>query len=107
MALLFDHSRRTLNCLFLALVVLLAQQAAQLHALAHAQSELAQTHKGKPLSHPAEQCLPFHAIDSALLSTAAAQDFDLLQVERAGWVPTQAQARSLYRLPTRAPPRAV
>ncbi len=104
---LFDNSRRALNCLFLALVVLLAQQAAQLHALAHAQGELGQTHKGNPLSHPAERCLAFHAIDSALLSTAAAQDFDLLQVERAGWVPSQAQARSLYRLPTRAPPRAV
>jgi hypothetical protein len=107
MSIVFHQSKRTLQSVLLALVVLLAQQAAQLHALAHAQGELAQTHKGKPLSHPAEQCLAFHAIDSALLSTAAAQDFDLLQVERAGWVPTQAQARALYRLPSRAPPRAV
>jgi hypothetical protein len=104
---LFKQSRRTLKCLFLALVVLLAQQAAQLHALAHAQNELAQTHKGKPLSHPAEQCLAFHAIDSALIATAAAQDSDVLQAERASWVPTQAQAHAVYRLPSRAPPRAV
>lgn len=102
-----DNSTRTLKCLFLALVMLFAQQAAQLHALAHAQNDLAQTQKGKPVSHPAEQCLAFHAIDSALVATAAAQDFDSYQVERASWVPTLAQARAVYRLLSRAPPRAV
>ena len=107
MSLFFVHGRRTLNCLFLALVVLFAQQAAQLHALAHAQDQLAQPHKGKPLSHPAEQCVAFHAIDSALVATAALQDFDFLQSERASWVPIQSQARAVYRLPSRAPPRAV
>jgi len=90
----------------LALMVLFALQAAQLHALAHAQNELAQPHKGKPVSHPAEQCLAFHAIDSALVATAALQHFDFLQSERASWVLTQAQARAVYRLPSRAPPRA-
>jgi hypothetical protein len=103
----FDQGRRTLKCVFLALVVLFAQQAAQLHALAHAQDELAQPHKGKPASHPVEQCVAFHAIDSALVATAALQDFDFLQSERASWVPTQAQARAVYRLPSRAPPRSV
>jgi hypothetical protein len=107
MSFLFTHDRRALNCLLLALLVLFAQQAAQLHALAHAQHELAQKHEGKPLSHPAEQCVAFHAIDSALVATAALQDFDFLQSERASWVPTQAQARAVYRLPSRAPPRAV
>jgi len=107
MSFLFDNSRRTLNCLFLALVVLLAQQAAQLHALAHAHNELAQTHKGQPLSHPAEQCLAFHAIDSALVATAALQDFDFLQSGHAAWAPTEARARAVYRLPSRAPPRSV
>jgi len=96
-----------LKCLFLALVVLFAQQAAQLHALAHAQDQLAQPHKGKPASHPLEQCVAFHAIDSALIATAALRDFDFLQSERTAWVPTQAQARAVYRLPSRAPPRAV
>jgi hypothetical protein len=104
---LFNQSGHALKCLFLALVVLLAQQAAQLHALAHAQSELAQTHKGKPLSHLAEQCLAFHAIDSALVGTVAPPDFDFLHSERASWVPTQARARAVYSLPSRAPPRVV
>ena len=107
MSFLVDKSRRTLKCLFLALVVLFAQQAAQLHALAHAQDELAQPHKGKPASHPLEQCVAFHAIDSALVATAALQDFDFLQSELATWVLTEAQARTVYRLPSRAPPRAV
>ena len=107
MPVLFDRSKHTLGWLLLALVVLFAQQAAQLHALAHAQDQLAQPQKGKPVSHPLEQCVAFHAIDSALIATAALHDFDFLQSERATWAPTQAQARALYRLPSRAPPRAV
>ncbi len=107
MSLLFDNSSRTLRCLFLALVVLFAQQVAQLHALAHAQDQLAQPNKGKPASHPIEQCLAFHAIDSVLVATSALQDFDFLQSIHAPWVPIEAQARSVYRLPSRAPPRAV
>jgi hypothetical protein len=101
------QSRRTLKCLFLALVVLFAQQAAQLHALAHAQDQLAQPHKGKPVSHPIEQCVAFHAIDSALVATAALQDFDFLQTERVSWHVSIAQAATGYRLPARAPPQAV
>ena len=107
MSILLDQGARTLKYLLLAFVVLFAQQAAQLHALAHAQNELAQLHKGKPVSHPSEQCVAFHAIDSALIATVALQDFDFLQSERASWVPTQSQARAVYRLPSRAPPRAV
>ena len=107
MSFLFDKRKRTLKCLFLALVVLFAQQAAQLHALAHAQDQLAQPHKGKPVSHPLEQCVAFHAIDSALVATAALQDFDFLQSERTPWFHTQARVLSVYRLPSRAPPRAV
>ena len=107
MSLLFIQGRRTLKCVFLALMVLFAQQAAQLHALAHAQDELAQPHKGKPASHPLEQCVAFHAIDSALVASAALLDFDFLQTERAPWFRTEAQAFSVYRLPARAPPQAV
>ena len=107
MSLLFDNRNRMLKCLFLALVVLFAQQVAQLHALAHSQDQLAQPHQGKPASHPIEQCLAFHAIDSALVATAALQDFDFLQSVHSAWAPTEAQARSIYRLPSRAPPRAV
>ena len=107
MLVLFDQSGRALKCLLLALMVLFAQQAAQLHALAHAQDQLAQPLKGKPVSHPIEHCVAFHAIDSALVATAALQNFDFLQPEQATWIPTQAQARARYRLPSRAPPRAV
>jgi hypothetical protein len=104
---IFDQGARTLKCLLLAVMVLFAQQAAQLHALSHAQDELAQLHKGKPASHPIEQCVAFHAIDSALVATAALQDFDFLQSGRAAWFPIEAQTRAVYRLPSRAPPRAV
>jgi hypothetical protein len=107
MALFYDRGRRALKCLFLALVVLFAQQAAQLHALAHAQDELAQPHEGKPGSHPIEQCVAFHAIDSALVATAALQDFDFLQTERASWHVSVAQPATRYRLPARAPPQVV
>ena len=107
MSVLFDQSGRTLKCLLLALMVLFAQQAAQLHALAHAQDQLAQPHKGKPASHPIEQCVAFHAIDSALVATAALQDFDFLQTERASWYVSVAQSATCYRLPARAPPQVV
>ncbi len=107
MSFIFDQSARALKCLLLAAVVLFAQQAAQLHALAHAQDQLAQPQKGQPASHPLEHCVAFHAIDSALVATAALHDFDFQRSERANWMPTQARARSVYRLPSRAPPRAV
>ncbi len=96
-----------LHSLMLAFALLFAQQAAQLHALAHAQDQLAQPHKGKPVSHPIEQCVAFHAIDSALVATAALQDFDFMQTERASWYASVAQPASCYRLPARAPPQGV
>ncbi len=107
MPVVLDQSRRTLKCLFLALVVLFAQQAAQLHALAHAQDQMAQPQKGTPASHPFEQCVAFHAIDSALVATAALQDFDFLQTERASWYVSVAQPATCYRRPARAPPQVV
>jgi hypothetical protein len=107
MSVIFDQGARTLKCLLLAVMVLFAQQAAQLHALAHAQDQLAQPLKGHPASHPLEQCVAFHAIDSALVATAALQDFDFLQAERTLWFHTQASPSSVYRLPARAPPQAV
>ena len=103
----FNQGGRALKCLFLALIVLFAQQAAQLHALAHAQDELAQPRKGKPASHPIEQCIAFHSIDSALTATAALHDFDFLQSECAPRFHTQARATAVYHLPARAPPLAV
>jgi hypothetical protein len=96
-----------LNGLLLAFFVLFAQQAAQLHALGHAQDETLRAHKSQPASHPPEQCVAFHAIDSALTATAALQDFDFLQTERASWYPSVAQPAAPYHLPARAPPQAV
>jgi len=107
MSILFNQGRHTLKCLFFALAVLFAQQAAQLHALAHAQEQLAQPHKGQPATHPLEQCVAFHAIDSALVATAALQNFDFFQSGNTAWIPAKAQARTVYSLPSRAPPRAV
>ena len=107
MSFLFNQGARTLKCLFLAVIVLFAQQAAQLHALAHAQDQLAQPLKGKPASHPLEQCIAFHAIDSALIATAALQDFDFLQSERTLWHVSVAQPATGYRLRARAPPEVV
>lgn len=90
----------------LAFVVLFAQQAAQLHALAHAQDELAQPHKGKSPSHPIEHCIAFHAIDSALVSAAALQDLNFLHSEGKPWFRAEASPLAIYRLPARAPPRS-
>lgn len=96
-----------LQYLLLAVVVLFAQQAAQLHALAHAEEQLAQPSKGKPASHPIEQCIAFHAVGSALTATAVLQDFDSRHTELASWSCCEAPSASVYRLPARAPPASV
>ena len=61
---------RTLRHLLLAAALVFTQQAAQLHALSHVQYDMAKAERsGKcvpPVSHPAEQCIAFHAVDSAL-----------------------------------------
>lgn len=94
-----------LKSLLLAFMVLFAQQAAQLHALAHAEEQLAQPHQGKAPAHPIEQCIAFHAVGSALTATAAVQDFDCLHTERTPWFGTEARSSAVYRLPARAPPQ--
>src|SRR5207302_10204726 len=59
-----------LRHLLLAAALVFTQQAAQLHALSHVQHDMAKAERsGKcvpPFSHPAEQCIAFHAVDSAL-----------------------------------------
>ena len=71
--------RRTLRHLLIALALLFAQQAAQLHALTHLKydlTKLAKLASGEggvpPISHPAEQCIAFHAVDSALANSGGA-----------------------------------
>ncbi len=67
---------RSLRHLLVAAALVFAQQAAQLHALSHVQHDLARAERsGKcvpPVSHPAEQCIAFHAVDSALPGFALA-----------------------------------
>ncbi len=61
---------RTLRHVLLALALLCSQQAAQLHAFSHVTHDLAVALGGEksapPVGHPAEKCVAFHAIDSAL-----------------------------------------
>jgi len=70
--------RRTLRHLLIAVALVFAQQAAQLHALSHLKQDLVKAERGgqcvPPVSHPAEQCIAFHAVDSALPALAAAID---------------------------------
>lgn len=67
--------KRLLRHALLALALLFSQQAAQTHALGHLGSALAAAARGEqgapPVGHPAEHCLAFHAIDSALAGDAA------------------------------------
>jgi hypothetical protein len=69
---------RTLRHLFVAAALLFTQQAAQLHALSHLHRDLALAQRGgkciPPISHPAEQCIAYHAVDSTLPSLAPALD---------------------------------
>ena len=62
--------RRALRHLLIALALLFTQQAAQLHALSHLGYDLKAAALGEerapPVGHPSEQCIAFHALDSAL-----------------------------------------
>jgi hypothetical protein len=73
---------RTLRLLLVGLALLFTQQAAQLHALSHLGRDLARIERGEgnlpPQSHPAEQCIAFHAVDSTLPALAFA--FELPRV---------------------------
>jgi hypothetical protein len=98
---------RLLKPLLLAFMVMFAQQAAQLHALAHAEESLRQPHKGKAADHPIEQCIAFHAIGSALTAAAGLQDCTAAPIQRFAWSQREARISAVYRLPARAPPQLV
>src|SRR6266571_3247268 len=69
---------RTLRHLLVAAALVFTQQAAQLHALSHLQRGLVMAERGgkcvPPVNHPAEQCIAYHAVDSALPGFALAVD---------------------------------
>ena len=67
-------STRVFYRLLLAFVLAFSGSAAQLHSLAHAQSDLAaaQDHKAPvPLKHSTDQCLVVHALDGTAAETGA------------------------------------
>lgn len=67
-------SKRFFFRLLLAFVLAFSGSAAQLHSLAHAQSDLAaaQDHKAPaPLKHATDQCLVVHALDGTAAETGA------------------------------------
>ncbi len=101
-----DRSASLIKCFFVAAMVLFAQQAALMHALAHAEEQLAQPHKGKAPSHPIEQCIAFHAVDSALTASLGLVPCAALHGELLPRELVDAHVSSLYRLPARAPPPA-
>ena len=67
---------RNLRHLLLAAALVFAQQAAQLHALSHLKRDAVMAERGgkcvPPVNHPAEQCIAYHAVDSALPALALA-----------------------------------
>jgi len=69
---------RTVRHLLIAAALVFAQQAAQMHALSHLQRGLVMAERGgkcvPPVNHPAEQCIAYHAVDSALPGFALAVD---------------------------------
>lgn len=68
--------RSTFRHLLIAVALVFAQQAALLHALSHLRQDLVKAERGgkcvPPIGHPAERCIAFHAVDSALPGLALA-----------------------------------
>ena len=99
---------RTLRHLLLAAALVFTQQAAQLHALSHVQHDMAKAERsGKcvpPVSHPAEQCIAFHAVDSVLatLAPAIAPSQVALPATASAALPLPFAARIVF--DSRAPP---
>jgi hypothetical protein len=62
--------------LLIAAMLVFGQHAAQLHALSHLKPDVAgcDGECAPPHSHPAAQCLAFHAVDSALTNSSPAID---------------------------------
>jgi hypothetical protein len=69
---------RTLRHVLVAAALVFTQQAAQSHALSHLKHDLVKAERGgkciPPVSHPAELCIAYHAVDSTLPGLAPAID---------------------------------
>lgn len=99
---------RTLRHLLVAAALVFAQQAAQLHALSHVQRDLATAERGgkcvPPLSHPAEQCIAYHAVDSTLPSLAAGIEPSRVSLPAAASVALPLPLAPRIEFDSRAPP---
>jgi len=99
---------RTLRHLLVALALVFAQQAAQLHALSHLKHDLVKAGLGgkcvPPVGHPAERCIAYHAVDSTLpgLAQAIEPPHVALTAFTAVFVPLQHPPRIEF--DSRAPP---
>lgn len=99
---------RALRHLLIALALLFTQQAAQLHALSHFPHDLKAAALGEerapPIGHPAERCLAFHALDSALPILASAVEPPRGAVHAAARVTASSPRPSRIVFDSRAPP---
>ncbi|MGB5080179.1 MAG: hypothetical protein WBO23_05490 [Burkholderiales bacterium] len=99
---------RTFRHLLLAATLVFAQQAAQLHALAHFKHDLIKAERGgqcvPPVSHPAAQCIAFHAIDSVLAALAPAIDSIQIALPAIGPVALPLPSPPRIEFDSRAPP---
>jgi len=99
---------RTVRHVFVAAALVFAQQAAQLHALSHVQHDMAKAERsGKcvpPVSHPAEQCIAFHAVDSALPGFAVPVVYSLVELPAVAPVALPLPFAPRIEFDSRAPP---
>ena len=97
-----------LRRVLIAVALLLSQQAAQLHGLSHLGRDLAVLKGGDkgapPIGHPTEQCLAFHALDSALQNPAPAPELQFAAFPAVAYaaIPLPLPARIVF--DSRAPP---
>ncbi len=100
--------RRVLRHLLIAFALLFAQQAAQLHDLAHAVRDLATAARGDksapPLGHTAGQCLAFHAIGCALTGARPQLEAQRVAAQSIVGIVTALRAAPRIAYDTRAPP---
>jgi len=64
--------RRFLAAFWIALALVVGQQAAALHDLSHASEQLAQNNKGKPAHHSCDQCFLSAQLSGAVGTTILA-----------------------------------
>ena len=99
---------RTLRHLLVALALVFAQQAAQLHALSHVQRDLATAERGgkcvPPVSHPAELCIAYHAVDSVLPGLAPTQEAPRIALPTVARVALPLPSSPRIEFDSRAPP---